>query len=103
MGRGDVSWRWPNLGPDPIDYDYGSYGSPNIVKLMYNAGFATIPSIVQFATAELVRVMIMGLKVNPYIGNYRVGEVGFALAGEAMKSIPPTILQEMVMYRIANA
>lgn len=93
----------PTWGPDPIDYDYGSYGSPNIVKVTYNAGFATIPSIVQFATAELVRVMIMGLKVNPYIGNYRVGEVGFALAGEAMKSIPPTILQEMVMYRIANA
>jgi hypothetical protein len=92
----------PTWGPDPVDYDYGAYGSPNIVKITYNAGFTIIPSIVQFATAELVRIMILGLKINPYIGSYRAGEVSYGLANEAMKSIPGAILQEMSSYRIFN-
>jgi len=47
--------------------------------------------------------MILGLQINPFIGNYRAGEVGFALASEGLKSIPAIVLQEMSQYRIANA
>jgi len=90
-------------GPDPVFFDRQTYNEQSIVKVTWNAGFATIPSIVQFATAELVRVMMFGLKVNPYVMDYRAGEISFSLSGEAMKSIPPYIYSEMSQYRIHNA
>lgn len=93
----------PRWGPDPIDYDYGGSNSPAIVKVTYNAGFTTIPAIVQMATAELVRVMILGLRMNPYLSNYRAGEVSYSLSTQALQSIPPYIIQEMAQYRLANA
>lgn len=94
----DIKW-----GPDPIFFNYGGAGTPNLIKVTYNAGFATIPAIVQFATAELVRIMIMGLKVNPYLGDYTIGEVSYSLATDALKSIPSVILAEMSQYRLHNA
>jgi hypothetical protein len=99
MSQG-IDMRW---GPDPIFYDLGVYGSPNLCKITYNAGFATIPSIVQFATAELVRVMMHGLKINPYIGDYKIGEVSFKLASESLNEIPKAIMAEMSQYRLHHA
>ncbi len=90
-------------GPDPVFFDRQTYNEQSIIKCTYNAGFAVIPSIVQFATAELVRVMMFGLKVNPYVMNYRAGEVSFGIANEALKAIPGYILSEMAQYRIHNA
>jgi len=46
---------------------------------------------------------MFGLKVNPYVMNYRAGEVSFGIASEALKAIPGYILSEMAQYRIHNA
>lgn len=93
----------PTWGPDPIDYDYGAYGSPNIVKVTYDGGFSAIPSFIVFACVETVKAMLHRLQLNPYLSSERAGEVSQSWAIQALHSLPQYVLEELSQYRLHNA
>lgn len=93
----------PTWGPDPIDYDYGAYGSPNMVKVTYDAGFSTIPSVVVFACVETVKAMLHRLQLNPYLLSERAGEVSQSWAIQTLRGLPQYVIEELSQYRLHNA
>lgn len=92
----------PRWGPYPLDWDYVS-NTPALVKITYNAGFATIPAIVQLATVEGVRIILQRMRYNPYLESFTAGEVSYTIAKTMMQAMPPYILQELSQYRLSNA
>ena len=94
-----IGWQW---GPYPMqaDWDNATY---NVVKVAYNAGFAAIPDIVQFACGELVRVMVQRMRINPYLEREQGGEYSYGLAVQMLRALPEYVLQELAAYRITNA
>lgn len=93
------AYRW---GPFPLYSDLES-NDETIIRLTYNAGYATIPAIVQLATVETVRVMLLRLRINPYVMSESAGERSYSLAWQALQALPAYVRQELSAYRIANA
>ena len=72
------------------------------VQVTYDAGFTTIPTPVQFATAELTKALFERLRANHMLTSEAIGGAGsraYQIAGELVGMLPKPVLQATSLWR----
>ena len=71
--------------------------------MTYNAGFTTVPTPVQEATAELVKAAIERLRTDHQIGEEDNGVYKYKIDPAMVGMLPKPILQKLALYRMSRA
>lgn len=90
--------RW---GSYPM-FDDAPSSNLGLVRVSWNAGFATIPAIIQLACVETVKAYLVRMRINPYLSSETAGQRSYTMRNMLM-GLPDYILQELASYRITNA
>lgn len=71
------------------------------VRVVYDAGFATVPAAVAEATVEAVKLIMERLRVFSLMKSETDGAYSYTLAGpELIEAIPSAVRQQLVYYRV---
>lgn len=93
----------PRWGPDWPVFDAPAAAAPSSqVKVTYSAGFATIPPVVQLATAELVKWQLERLKTDTTLQSESAGQYSYSLVG-AISALPLYVQKGLAQYRLTSA
>lgn len=91
----------PKWGPDWAEFDSPSL-SVGKVKVTYNAGFATIPMIVQKCVASVAKNIIAVLTLDPTLASEKAEQYSY-VAREAVELLPIQDRQALAFYRLHHA
>jgi hypothetical protein len=80
--------RW---GPGGYELWGNANYNPGEVKVTYQAGFATIPSMIQNGTVQLVKHMLELLKQELLLGEEKAGEYQYKLSDAQVRAIPKPV------------
>lgn len=93
----------PTWGPDWAAFDLPAIRpTQNKVKVTYNAGFASIPALVQEATAEVAKAILERLKTDSTLRTESAGAYSYALR-DVIPSLPDPVKQGLSLYRNTTA
>ena len=107
VGRRRVGTAYgPRWGEDyEVLEDLGG-GPVGRVQVTYDAGFATIPSPLQMATAELVKAIVERLRTDHQLMSESIGGQGnrfYQVASDLVGFLPKPVLQAISLYRRIGA
>ena len=91
----------PKWGPDWQEFE-----SPNLsvgrVKVTYNAGFTTIPLLVQKCVANVAKNLLAVLSLDPTLASEKAEQYAY-VAREAVELLPIQDRQALAFYRLHHA
>lgn len=95
-GQAGESRIWPDDGPGE-----GEWGD---VRVVYDAGYETIPADLQDACAEAVKAILTGLVVDRNLTSERAGQYAYTIdpSGAAVR-LPENVLRAIAPYRDVRA
>ncbi len=93
----------PRWGPDWLFWTSQTQQS-NTIHMSYNAGFSVIPDDLQEATVEVVKAILVRLRLNPYLMSESAGKYAYTLININMiRGLPQWVRDILSTYRIHNA
>ncbi len=94
-----IGARW---GPN-----FGFWSTPtsqsNLIHIIYNAGFATIPADLQEATVETVKAIMVRLLLDPYLQSEQADRYSYTTMLNLIRGLPQWVRDILSTYRIHNA
>jgi hypothetical protein len=100
---GTTQGRW---GPEEGLLDDTNGDFIGRVQVTYDAGFTVVPSVVQHATAMLVKALVEESRINHMLMSESISGAGsraYAVAAELMTGLPRPVLQRLSQYRMLRA
>ena len=91
----------PKWGPDWMEFD-APYLTQGRVRVSYNAGFATIPLLVQKCVANVAKNLLAVLSLDPTLASEKAEQYSY-VAREQVELIPLQDRQALAFYRIHHA
>lgn len=102
MGFGRFSGGFgPRWGPAwaQFDDDGGGEDASEVVRVVYDAGFTTVPDAIQNATVELTRLVIDRLLIDYTLKSESIGDYSYQLNDKLLGvSIPEAIRGTLALY-----
>lgn len=102
--------RWPRIGrgyfADPWIWAAPGTEDWGTVRVVYDAGFQTVPTDVQAACVETVKKFVTGLPTDTQLQSEKAGQYGFTLSSDINElgtQIPPSAKRLLAPYRYHNA
>lgn len=88
-------------GPDYMEFD-APLITAGRVRVSYNAGFATIPMVVQKSVASVAKVVVATLSLDPTLQSESAEKYAY-VAREAVPLLPSSVRQGLSLYRLSHA
>jgi hypothetical protein len=93
----------PRWGPDWLAWgDFGQIRD-DVVRVVYDAGFTVIPSVVQTAAVELAKTVFDRINLDYAIKKESIGSYSYELNDSISMSIPDPIRQDLSPFVIHRA
>lgn len=94
----------PRWGPDWAAWnDYGVAASDSPVRVTYDAGYTTVPPVVQQAAVEIVKVGFNRLDLDYALKRESIGEYSYEFRDNFNLSIPDPVRQDLAPFVIHRA
>lgn len=89
----------PRWGPDWMAWgDYGLDESSDAVRVVYDAGFTKIPSVVQTAAIDLVKTMFSRINLDYAVKKESTGYYSYEINDLMNLAIPDPVRQDLALY-----
>ncbi len=93
----------PRWGPTWTSWT-APVNTSSVIHISYNAGFSAIPDDLQEATVEVVKAILVRLRLNPYLMSETADKYSYSLVNINMiRGLPQWVRDILSTYRIHNA